>query len=121
MSLPSLASFPGPAQLSVACSTDWQIFCNLPITSCSREKRYQALLAFPYCKRRKAGRGLGTRLVSDKFQNLESETQPHEENIPTEPPPNSPNQEMRRSSQRITAKQADEQRKDCMFELEQLH
>ena len=30
--------------------------------SCSREKRYQALHAFPYCKRRKAGRGLGTRL-----------------------------------------------------------
>ena len=57
--------------------------------------------------------------VSDKFQNLESETQPQEENIPTEPPPNSPNQEMRQSSQRITAKQADERRKDCMFELEQ--
>ena len=35
-----LASFPGPAQLSVACSTD------------KRE----------YCKRRKAGQGLGTRL-----------------------------------------------------------
>ena len=59
--------------------------------------------------------------VSDKFQNLESETQPQEENIPTEPPPNSPNQEMRRSSQRIAAKQADERRNDCMFELEQLH
>ena len=30
--------------------------------SCSREKRYQALPALPYYKRRKAGRGLGTRL-----------------------------------------------------------
>ena len=37
-------------------------FLNLVITSCSREKRYQALPTFPYCKRRKAGRGLGTRL-----------------------------------------------------------
>ena len=50
--------------------------------------------------------------VSDKFQNLESETQPQEENIPTEPPPNSPNQEMRQSSQHIAANQADERRKD---------
>ena len=37
-------------------------FCNFPITSCSCEKKYQALPAFPYCKRWKAGRGLGTRL-----------------------------------------------------------
>ena len=35
---------------------------KFPITSCSREKRYQALTTFPYCKRWKAGRGLGTRL-----------------------------------------------------------
>ena len=39
------------------------IFRDLLITSCSREKRYQALPAFLYCKRRKAGRGLGTRLT----------------------------------------------------------
>jgi len=38
-------------------------FRNLLITSCSREKRYQALPTLPYCKRRKAGRGLGTRLT----------------------------------------------------------
>ena len=37
-------------------------FCNLLITSCSREKTYQTLPAFSYCKRQKAGRGLGTRL-----------------------------------------------------------
>ena len=37
-------------------------FRHFPITSCSREKRYQALHAFLYCKRWKAGRGLGTRL-----------------------------------------------------------
>ena len=37
-------------------------FCNLLITSRSREKRYQALPTFPHCKRQKAGRGLGTRL-----------------------------------------------------------
>ena len=35
------------------------VLCNLSITSCSHEKRYQALLAFSYCKWRKAGRGLG--------------------------------------------------------------
>ena len=39
-----LALFPGPAQLSVACSSP----------------------AFSYCKRQKAGRGLGTRLVKLK-------------------------------------------------------
>ena len=29
-------------------------FCHFLITSCSDEKRYQALATFPYCKRRKA-------------------------------------------------------------------
>ena len=33
-------------------------FRHFPITSCSHEKRYQALHAFPYCKRQKAGQGL---------------------------------------------------------------
>ena len=37
-------------------------FRHFPITSCSREKRYQVLPIFPYWKQRKAGRGLGTRL-----------------------------------------------------------
>ena len=37
-------------------------FCHFPITSCLHEKRYPALPAFLYCKRQKAGRGLGTRL-----------------------------------------------------------
>ena len=34
-------------------------FCHFP-SSC--EKRYQALSTFPYCKRWKVGRGLGTRV-----------------------------------------------------------
>ena len=38
------------------------LFWKFPIRSCSCEKRYQALTAFPYCKRRKAGLGLGMRL-----------------------------------------------------------
>ena len=37
-------------------------FCRLSITSCSCEKRYQALPTFPYCKRWKAGWGPGARL-----------------------------------------------------------
>ena len=45
-------------------------FCHFPITSCSREKRYQALHAFPYCKWRKAGRGLGTRLFKNYMSNF---------------------------------------------------
>ena len=39
-------------------------FHNLLITSCSHEKRYQALPALPYWKWWKAGRGLGTRLAA---------------------------------------------------------
>ena len=38
----------------------WQIFCHFLITSCSREKRYQALPTLLYWKRRKAWWGLGT-------------------------------------------------------------
>ena len=41
-------------------------FGHLLISSYSREKRHQALSAFPYCKRRKAGRGLGVRLAVSK-------------------------------------------------------
>ena len=37
---------------------------SLMTTGAFSEKRYQALLAFPYCKRQKAGRGLGTRLFT---------------------------------------------------------
>ena len=33
-----------------------EFFCHLSITSCSREKRYQALPAFPYCKQQVRGR-----------------------------------------------------------------
>ena len=50
----------------------WRICVMQPVTSAnflpfsdyiiSPEKRYQALPAFPYCKRWKAGQGLGTRL-----------------------------------------------------------
>ena len=40
---------------------------NFSITSCSREKRYQALSTFSYCKRWKAGQGLGTRLEQVSF------------------------------------------------------
>ena len=36
--------------------------CHFPFMSYSHEKRYQTLLDFLYCKRRKAGQGLGTRL-----------------------------------------------------------
>ena len=56
--------------------------------------------------------------VSNKSENLELL---QKENIHTETPPTTPNQETRRCSQHITAKQADEQRKACMLELEQLH
>ena len=134
----SLASFPGPAQLSITCSTEkqerawylfsrewrqgrkelcvgtlgpeqrkeprhqvtyhmylasrrrwsylhtlsikcvvnyktWPVSCaNFLITSCSREKRYQTLLIFPYCKQWKAGRGLGTRLPYPIITSLRS-------------------------------------------------
>ena len=39
-----------------------EVFGLLSITSSSHEKRYQALLAFLYCKQQKAERGLATRL-----------------------------------------------------------
>ena len=45
-------------------------FCHFPITSCSREERYKGLPAFLYCKRRKAGRGLGTRLALNCLLNI---------------------------------------------------
>ena len=43
-----------------------QFFGHLLISSYSHEKRHQALPAFPYCKRQKAGRGLGVRLAVSK-------------------------------------------------------
>ena len=54
--------------LSVECVVDCQyvkhsLLVRQIFVTCSREKRYQALPAFPYCKRRKAGQGLGTRLI----------------------------------------------------------
>ena len=51
---------------NVACSF-WK-FHHFPITSCSRDKRYQALPAFLYCKRWKPGRGLGMRLPHTQTQ-----------------------------------------------------
>ena len=32
-----------------------RVFRHFPIMSCSCEKRYQALSAFPYCKKQKVG------------------------------------------------------------------
>ena len=52
---------------NAACSL-WN-FLPFLIMSCSCEKRYQALPAFPYCKRREAGWGLGTRLKCLSFAN----------------------------------------------------
>ena len=59
--------------LSVECVVGWIIremqpvlsenFRHSPITSCSCEKRYQALHALLYCKQWKAGQGLGMRLL----------------------------------------------------------
>jgi len=39
-----------------------EFFGHLLIMPSSSEERYQALPAFPYCKRQKTGWGLGTRL-----------------------------------------------------------
>ena len=63
--------------LSVECVVSWTICKMQPVCSenfrhfrlChAHEKRYQALSAFPYCKRQKAGRGLETRLVHKNRQ-----------------------------------------------------
>ena len=43
---------------------------HLSITPSSREKRYQALPAFPYRKWWKAGRGLGTRLWPSQYSSF---------------------------------------------------
>ena len=60
---------------SIECVVSWTIretqsvssenFRHFSIMSCSREKRYQALPAFSYCKQQKAGPGLGTRLLTN--------------------------------------------------------
>ena len=60
-----LASFPGPTKLSVTINMEkWGepgIFSHV-------SKRYQALPTFPYCKRQKAGWGLGTRVSTCHIQ-----------------------------------------------------
>ena len=43
----------------------FESFGYFPITSCSHEKKYQALPTFPYCKQQKAGWGLDMRLYNN--------------------------------------------------------
>ena len=67
--LVDVASFQGPAQLSGTISTEKreracsENFHHFQIMSCSREKTYQALPAFLYCKRWESWAGPGNEAV----------------------------------------------------------
>lgn len=59
--------------------------------------------------------------ATDGSENREPDTQEQDEAGCTDVSPGFPDQELRRSSKRIAAKQADYRRRACMFELEQLN